>query len=229
MENYTEFIEQISDNKPVRIFLPVKDSEERFRINCILKKTKAPHFSLLFKQATLPVENVDVENSVIINLDISGQSVSLEANITKIENSQTLNLVPQKTISHEQLREYFRVDCTVPILLSSVVPKAFGSEEDSWKIPGNTVDLSGSGLRASFTEAPPKDTQVRIEIALPSSDATIVKALASPVRISQLTEKLWDAAYHFDEIEIEDQDAIIGCCLVAQRRLLRLKVQVKNK
>ena len=127
------------------------------------------------------------------------------------------------------MREYFRVDCTVPILLKSLVPEEFGGPEDNWKIPGTTVDLSGSGLRASFTTEPPRNTQVRLELALPSTETSIVKTLASPVRISKLTDKLWDAAYQFDEIEEEDQDAIIGCCLVAQRQLLRLKVKVKGK
>jgi len=131
-----------------------------------------------------------------------------------------------KTISHEQMREYFRVDCTVPIMITSIVPDEFADEKDKWKINGTTVDLSGSGLRASLTTAPPADTQVRLEIALPASETKIVKALATPVRISQLTDKLWDVAYQFDAIEDEDQDAIIGCCMVAQRRLLRLKVKV---
>ena len=228
MKEHTDFINKISDTKPVRIFLPLKDSEERRRINCILEKTEPPHFSLLFKQATLPVDKLDLKTSVIINLDISGQSVSLEANIIKVENDQTLNMVPQRTITHEQMREFFRVDCTVPIIIKSIIPDEFGNPEDNWKLSGTTVDLSGSGLRASFTTAPPSKSQVRLELALPTTETTIIKTIASPVRISQLTEKLWDAAYQFDEIEDEDQDAIIGCCLVAQRRLLRLKVKVKG-
>ena len=91
------------------------------------------------------------------------------------------------------------------------------------------MDLSGSGLRASLATEPPADTQVRLEITLPTSEISIVKALATPVRISQLTKNLWDVAYQFDAIEEEDQDAIIGCCMVAQRRLLRLKVKVKGR
>jgi len=223
------FLSQISDEKPVRLFLPVVGSDDRKLIICVFKYLQDNHFQLLFKTGTLPVDQIDKEMTCLINLDVGGQSVSIEAKILRIIDKQTLEMVSVKTINHEQMREYFRVDCTVPILLRSVVPEEFGSSEDNWKISGTTVDLSGSGLRASFTEAPPEDTQVRLEIALPTTETTIVKTLASPVRISQLTEKLWDAAYHFDEIDDEDQDAIIGCCLVAQRRLLRLKVQVKGR
>ncbi len=229
MTDTNTFLSKISDEKPVRLFLPLVGSDDRKLILCVFKYLQDNRFQLLFKTGSLPVDQIDKEMSCLINLDVGGQSVSIEAKILKIIDNQTIEMVSVKTINHEQMREYFRVDCTVPILLRSVVPEEFGSSEDNWKISGTTVDLSGSGLRASFTEAPPENTQVRLEIALPTPETTIVKTLASPVRISQLTEKLWDAAYHFDEIDDEDQDAIIGCCLVAQRRLLRLKVQVKGR
>ncbi len=229
MTDTNSFLTDISDTKPVRLFLPVTDSDDRVLILCVLKKQQEDHFKLLFKKGSLPCEKIDQDTTCLINLDVGGQSVSIEGTIKQIIDEQELEIQALKIISHDQMREYFRVDCTVPILLRSVVPEEFGSEKDKWTISGTTVDLSGSGLRASFTESPPEDTQVRLEIALPTTETTIVKTLASPVRISQLTEKLWDAAYHFDEIEDEDQDAIIGCCLIAQRRLLRLKVKVKGR
>lgn len=228
MTDQNNILGTISDEKPVRLFLPVIDCDDRLLIQCVFKKEKGNHFVLLFKPGTLPVNKIDKDTSCLISLDEGGQSISLESKIIQVINNQTLEMVPQKTINHEQMREYFRVDCTVPIILKSTVPEEFGSPDDNWKILGTTVDLSGSGLRASFTTAPPKNTQVRLELALPTTETTIVKTLASPVRVSQLTEKLWDAAYQFDEIKDEDQDAIIGCCLVAQRRLLRLKVKIKG-
>ena len=228
MPDLSEFLSQISDNKPVRLFLPIIDSDDRRLLQCVLHKSKGDHFQLLFKQNALPVDKIDMETTCLINLDVGGQSVSIESKIIEVINSQTLDMVSQKTINHEQIREYFRVDCTVPVMIKSVVPEAFAEEKDKWKILGTTVDLSGSGLRASFTTAPPENTQVKLELALPTGEISVVKTLASPVRISQLTEKLWDAAYQFDEIEEEDQDAVIGCCLVAQRSLLRLKIKVKG-
>jgi len=222
------FFSQISDDKPVRLFLPVLGADERLLIQCVLKKTQTTHFNLLFNPGALPVNKIDLDTSCLINLDLGGKSVSLEGKIIQVVNDQTLDMVPLKTISHEQMREYFRVDCTVPIVIKSLIPEGFGIPEDTWKIMGTTVDLSGSGLRASFTTAPPARTQVRLELALPTVEMTVVPTLASPVRISQLTDNLWDAAYHFDHIEDEDRDKIIGCCLMSQRRLLRLKVQVKG-
>ncbi len=228
MADLNTFFSNISDEKPVRLFLPVIDADNRLLIQCVLKKHKDNHFNLLFKPDTLPVTQIDKDTTCLINLDMGGQSVSIESNIISVVNDQTLEMVPLKTISHEQMREYFRVDCAIPIVLKSTIPEGFGEPEDNWKITGVTVDLSGSGLRASFKTAPPEDTQVRLELALPSSEPTIISTIASPVRITKLTNKLWDAAYHIDDIDDEDRDKIIGCCLVAQRRMLRLKVQVKN-
>jgi c-di-GMP-binding flagellar brake protein YcgR len=221
------FLSQVSDEKPVRLFLPIIGMDDRLVIQCVLKKTQTDHFQLLFKPGSLPVSKIDKDTSCLVNLDVGGQSVSIESKIVEVINRQTLEMIAQKTINHEQMREYFRVDCTVPIILKSMAPEEFSDTDESWKISGTTVDLSGSGLRASFSTEPPANTQVRLEIVLPSTEPTIVKTLAAPVRITQLNEKLWDAAFHFDVIEDEDQDAVIGCCLIEQRRLLRLKIKVR--
>ena len=228
MSEDIDFIDKIQDNKPVRIFLPLKNSEESLRLNCVLQKLNTAHFSLVFLKGVLPLNQFDQTSSIIISLDIAGKAVSLEANTLEVVNDQTLRMVTLKAITHEQMREYFRVDCTLPLLLKSIVPEEFGMPEDQWKITGTTADLSGSGLRASFTSSPPKNTQVRVSLSLPTAVPSIVTILASPVRISKLTDKLWDAAYQFDDVNDEDRDTIIGCCLVAQRRLLRLKVKVKD-
>lgn len=227
MTNQNNFWDTISNEKPVRLFLPIINKDDRLLLQCIIKKGKGNHFNLLFQQGTLPVNKIDTNTSCLVSLDNGGKSVSIECKIIQIINNQTLEMVLQKTICHEQKRKFFRVDCTLPIIISSIIPDSFGSSDDNWKISGTTKDFSGSGLRASFSKEPPENTQVRLELALPNTEPTIVKTLAFPVRISQLTEKLWDAAYQFDHIEDEDQDAIVGCCLVEQRRLLRLKVKVE--
>ena len=226
MSDLENCLTQISDDKPVRLFLPLIDREERLLIQCVLKKGSGCHFKLLLHSGTLLVDKIDRNSLCLISLDVGGQSISLECKIVEVPNKQTLDMVVLKTINHEQMRDYFRVDCTVPIVITSIIPDSFATEKDKWRINGTTVDLSGSGLRVSITTAPPTDTQVRLEIALPTAETKIVKALATSVRVSQLTDKLWDVAYHFDNIDDEDQDEIIGCCMVAQRRLLRLKVKV---
>ena len=126
------------------------------------------------------------------------------------------------------MRDFFRVDATTKVISKSFQPEFYGKNNDPWSLQGRTIDISGSGLLASFGEEPPKDDQVRLEITLPTSPPETVQALAHPVRTTQVSDDQWDVAYQFDDIEDEDRDKIIGCCLVIQRRLLRLKVQVRD-
>jgi c-di-GMP-binding flagellar brake protein YcgR len=90
------------------------------------------------------------------------------------------------------------------------------------------VDISGSGILAIFDKKPADDRQVRLEITIPSIDPGIIKVLAHQVRVQQLHDGRYEVAYHFDDITTEDRDAIIGCCLVIQRKMLRLKINVKE-
>ena len=221
-------LKDIPDEKPVRIFLPIQDSEERYRANCIYKVTDPPRFQLVFPAGVLPAESLDQKSISIINVDMGGPTLSLEAKITEIVNNQTLDMIVHKTISHDQMRDFFRVDATTKVISKSFHPEFFGKNNAPWSLHGRTIDISGSGLLASFGEEPPKDDQVRLEITLPTSPPEAVKVLAHPVRTTQVADNQWDVAYQFDDITDEDRDKIIGCCLVIQRRMLRLKVQIRD-
>lgn len=224
----TNTIKTIPNNKPVRAFLPLVDKSERYRASCIFEQTSPPQFNLLFKPGELPDELIDLNSTCLVSIDMGGPNLSIEANIKKIANSQTLNMVLEKTVSHEQMREFFRVDTTTSVISSSFHPEFFDDEGEPWAIKGKTVDISGSGILATFTELPPKDKRVRLSITLPSNEPETITMLAHPVRTQQVGENLYEVAYHFEDISTEDRDKIIGCCLVIQRKLLRLKVQVKN-
>jgi len=228
MTGNTDILKDIPDSKPVRIFLPIKDNKERYRLQCVYKKRETPHFDLLFQPGTLPVDDIDQSDTCIINIDMGGPNLSLEAKITKIVNNQMLEMIVQKSISHEQLREFFRVDATAHVIGKSFHPAFFGKKGEQWTLQGKTIDISGSGILATFPEQPPLDDQIRLEISLPTDPPEIVRVLAHPVRSMQVSDGQWEVAYHFDDIDTEDRDKIIGCCLVIQRRLLRLKVQVRD-
>ncbi|MFH2123524.1 MAG: PilZ domain-containing protein [Pseudomonadota bacterium] len=229
MTTETDFINNIPETKPVRIFLPLQNADKRYRAQCIFQKTTAPRFNLLFESGALPASDLDSKSPCIINLDMAGQSVSLEAMIEQVVNNQVLEMIVKKTINHEQMREYFRVDYTTPIMTSSALPEGFGSPEEYWKLSGTTIDISGSGLLALFHEKPPADKLVRIQLPIHDGQTdSIITFLATPVRVSEVEENSYVVAYHYDEINDEDRDRIVGQCLIAQRRLLRLKVQVKD-
>lgn len=226
MEN--DRLKKIPDGKPVRIFLPVKESKERYRASCIYQKEESPHFSLNFKLGELPREYIDLQQTCIINIDLGGQSVSLEALIKEISGPQTLKMVAQKTIDHKQLRDFFRVDATTQVISKAFQPKISNQKGEDFSFNGTTIDISGSGILASFSELPPMDKKVKLEITLPNDSDRVITAIARPIRSQQISADQYVVAYHFEEIETEDRDLIIGSCLIIQRQLLRMKVQVNN-
>ncbi|THB76841.1 MAG: hypothetical protein D6B25_08730 [Desulfobulbaceae bacterium] len=222
-------LNSIPDEKPVRIFLPIKDNKERYRLQCVYQVSEPPRFNLLFQPGSLPVEMIDLDEPCIIIIDMGGPTISIEAKISEVVNKQTLAMILLKSIPHEQMREFFRVDATAHVISRSFQPEVFGDQGDPWSTQGRTIDISGSGILASFPAQPPMDEQVRLEITLPTSPPETIKVLSHPVRMLQVSENQWDVAYHFDDITDEDRDKIIGCCLVIQRRLLRLKVKVRDQ
>ena len=114
MASDIDILKDIPDAKPIRIFLPVIDSKERYRLQCVYQISESPRFNLLFKPGVLPVDSLDTSEPCIINVDLGGPNLSIEAMITSVLNSQTLEMIVQKAISYDQMREFFRVDALLP-------------------------------------------------------------------------------------------------------------------
>lgn len=228
MNSDLQLLESIPDTKPVRVFLPITGRQERYRATCVLEKGTSGKFKLLFKSGVLPSHAIDTSNSCIIIVDMGGPTHSLEARIKSIISPQSLEMILEKTISHDQMREFFRVDATAGVISKSFHPEFFDNTGAPWSAKGRTIDISGSGILALFPEKPPEDKQVRLEITLPTNENEVITVLAHPVRVQEIDKKSYEVAYHFDDIDSEDRDKIIGCCLIIQRKMLRLKVQVKD-
>lgn len=224
----TDILQNIPQGKPVRIFLPLLNRPDCVRIQCVYQKTEPPKFSLLFKPGMLPVDEIDSTQPCIIIIDMGGPTISLEAMIVEIAHRQALQMIARKSISHEQMREFFRVDAETRVISKSFHTELFSTTSEPWSAEGQTVDISGSGILGIFDEKPRPDSQVRLEITIPSTEPETIMVLAHQVREQQLHDGRFQVAYHFDDISIEDRDRIINYCLVIQRKMLRLKVQVKE-
>jgi len=223
-----ELLNSIPDGKPVRIFLPLKKGTELYRAQSVFQKITDSKFTLLFKPGVLLKDEIELSKPSIISVDMGGPTISLEALIEKVVNSQTLHMSVQKTISHEQMREFFRVDTSIKIVSKSFHNEFSSIKKEPWSVKGTTIDISGSGILALFPEKPSPERQIQLEITIPLEKPETITAIAHQVRTTQLDDGRFEVAYHFDDIDTEDRDKIIGCCLVIQRKLLRLKVQVKD-
>ncbi len=221
-------LHSIADQKPVKVFLPIQGKAEMQRVHCIFEHTLIPQFNLRFVAGDLP-EKIDENKGVIVSVDIGGRMTSIEAMITSVVDNQTLELAVQKSITHAQMREFFRVDTA-----TRVISKSFNTEEgsESWQITGESIDISGSGILATFSSKIPESRYIALEITLPESDGDedeTVEIIAHQVRTIALDDGRYQVAFHFDRISDEDRDKIIGCCLVLQRKMLRLRVRVHEE
>lgn len=221
-------LSKIPDDKPVRVFLPIRESKERFRANGVYQHRDGLQFRLDFKPGILPEDAIDIGRNAIITVDLGGANLSLEAIVKSVPSSQHIILQAASTIDHEQLREFFRVDATTRVLSTSFHSTVTGGTEESWEVEGDTIDISGSGMLAVFPKEIPNAKKITLKVTLPHTAEETISILAHTVRSQQLENGKWEIAYHFDDIEAEDRDKIIGYCLTIQRRLLRLKVQVRS-
>lgn len=228
MTTETQALQEIPDGKPVRIFLPITNHDEMVTAQCVYQQAAIPKFELLFKPGELPTDNLDSSKPCIVSIDMGGPTVSLEAMIRNVVGNQKLEMIARKAINHLQLREYFRVDTEAKVVTKAFLHKRAGGLKTPWSFEGRTVDISGSGVKGVFSEPPPAEHPVRLEISIPSPKPSTVEALAHQVRSRQLNDGRFEVAFHYDEITTQDRDTIIGCCLDIQRQMLRLRVQVKD-
>ncbi len=225
----SNILQELPDKKPVRIFFPIKDQSEMYRVQGVFEQTNTSRFRIFFDPAALP-NNIDTKKNAIIRLDIGGSASSLEAVIDSIsDNRQVVELMLQKSINHEQLREFFRVDAVTPVVSKSYGPDVEDGEH--WEVQGESIDISGSGILAVFSRRLPKSKYIQLEITLPKefSNGDTITIIAHQVRAQEMEDGRYQVAFHYDKISDEDRDKIIGCCLVLQRQMLRLKIRVKDE
>ena len=218
----------IPNGKPVRVFLPLRDRPERLRAHCICQNIQPPKFSLAFKAGVLPLDDIDTSQPCIVSIDMGGPTLSLEAMIQELVNPQVLQMILQKSINHEQMREFFRIDAVTKVISHSFRTQFADQNNEPWSIQGETIDISGSGILAIFPSPPPTERQIQLQIFIPSTTPETISVIAHQVRAQRQNDGRYEVAYHFDDIDTEDRDKIIGCCLVLQRKLLRLKVQIQQ-
>ena len=205
------------------------DSEEKIRLCGVYQANTPPHFSLLFPEHNGQLASVDCNKKCALLIDRAGQAVSLIADIESIEHNGLIRFVADKSINHKQLRNYFRVDVNTPLVASSILPQEIAEDSDkAWRLTGETIDVSGCGLLASFPKPIVKDRQIRLELVLPTTQLHVVHTIAHVVRMEKINDDQYHIAFHFDSISQEDRDKIVGCCFEIQRKHLRLKVQVND-
>ncbi|WP_028579330.1 PilZ domain-containing protein [Desulfogranum japonicum] len=228
MEHLEDFFAKITDQKAVRVTLPILDKGEKQRFSCLFVSERQPSFYLVFPPGNLPATRIDQQRTCVVTVDFGGQAVSLVAEIVSIDADQIIHATARELVSHEQNRSYFRVDAATPVAAEPLDAALQEDADTSWRLIGETIDLSGSGMLCLFEAPIEVDRKVRVQLTLPTGAMDVLEVIGHVVRCKKNSDSQYQIALHFDNIAIEEQDRIIGSCLELQRKQLRMKVQVQN-
>ncbi len=224
MAGITEIINQLNHNAMATVDIPLKEGEDQ-RLNCIFKKTDAPSFSLVFAPNALSSVTIEDETNCRLIVKHGDSAINLNIRIDAVKNDRTMECTALESISPESMREYFRVMISAPIR-AAYKPGPREIKNKSWQLSGNTIDLSGGGVLALFSEKPANTNRIQLEIDLPDQQTPVV-CTAKVVRTYRLRKKRFQVAFNITEIEGKARDIIISSCLQEQRRQLRNKVRVE--
>ena len=217
----THLIRSIADSQSARISFSTS-AGETLHLDCIYKEGIAPRFFLVFPPKKLP-QNINMAQHCAISIrnhDEDTAPLSLNAKIEEIIGDRTLELTAKSSIDPTSLREFFRVAIHVPVVIS-FEPESDDDLERKWSLSGETLDISGSGLLALFSE----DRQrIKIAIELSSPQASVV-CVGHVVYTRRVRKGRWHIALHFDDIASKHRDIIISNCLYEQRRQLKETLQ----
>jgi len=219
-ENIAKTISRIPDSESAEIDISTK-AGQTLRLNCIYKESDSPEFFLVFPPKKLP-DDIDPEKLCPISIKLEQKALTLSAKITSINGDRTLELTAKDTVKPESLREYFRVDTKLMVVVD-YNPENVEGEDHSWTLEGQTLDISGSGILTILPEEPQTMHKITLNLCITEGKDTI-SCTGHIVRTKRLRKGKYQVAFHFDTMKPKERDAIISYCLQEQRNRLRDKV-----
>jgi c-di-GMP-binding flagellar brake protein YcgR len=217
-----EILNKLNDNAQVVVDIP-SNKEDTIRCKALLVKKDSPFFELVFLPNAWEVDDLRIGANCNMVIEHKGDTVNIIARLDSISGSRRLNFIAREPVSPETLRDYFRVSTNLPIEASYIAgPKEVNAQ--TWKMSGSTIDLSGSGVLALFTEKPASNNRIQLIITLPNEEEPVV-CLANVVRTYRLRQKRYQVAFHFENITAKTRDQVVSYCLHEERRQLRENVR----
>jgi c-di-GMP-binding flagellar brake protein YcgR len=217
-----DILNKLNDNAQVVVDIP-SNKEDTIRCKALLVKKDSPLFELVFLPNAWEVDDLKIGANCNMVIEHKGDTVHIIARLDSIGGPRRLNFIAREPFSPETLRDYFRVSTNLPIEASYIAgPKEVNAQ--TWKMSGSTIDLSGSGVLALFTEKPASNNRIQLIITLPNEEKPVV-CLANVIRTYRLRQKRYQVAFHFENISVKTRDLIVFYCLHEERRQLRENVR----
>jgi hypothetical protein len=215
-------VNAIPDRQPASVTL-TDPSGSSVQLACVFKDAEAPSFFLLFPPGTIP-EDIDKNwLCMFTSRDASDESVMFAAKIVQLPNSRVIELLAQKVMRPEDLREYFRVDIRTKVSVF-YDPEKEEEDEQPFELDGQTVDISQTGVLAILPDECRIKKPVMIEIDLPNPSDTIICS-GYVIRAKRIRKNRWLTAFHFDNISSRSRESIAKNCFAEQRRQLRENIR----
>jgi c-di-GMP-binding flagellar brake protein YcgR len=164
-----------------------------------------------------------MDGNCSITVEHQGEKIVLIARLEKVIDNRRLRFIAREPITPESLRDYFRVPINMPVKASYTAEQQ-DTRAECWRMTGTTIDLSGSGLLAMFSQRPTSSQRILLELT-PSDDPEPIFCLANVIRSYRIRRNRFQVAFHFIEVTPKTRDQIVSCCLREQRRQLRENVQ----
>lgn len=212
-------LNQLKDYRVVRAALPLQEGKTE-TLDAVAKVTTAPEFEVTFLPDQLPTERLNQEEYCQIKFDVAGETRSIKGRITSIAGDNKLLLEMVDSFSYVQKREYFRIDAALSVSYWTI-----DAENPEAKAVQTPVNIGGGGVRLPVSEDFKTGDRVGLEIVIKEPQPAVVECSAEVVGSYELDGEK-QLALKFEDIEEEDQDAIVAYCLAEQRKQLRLKVKV---
>ncbi|NOR26649.1 MAG: hypothetical protein GQ542_20110 [Desulforhopalus sp.] len=215
-------VNAIPDRQPAVVTL-TNSVGKRMQVDCLFNASTAPSFFLLFPPGTIP-ENIQKDwRCVLVSKDTDREHITFSAKIIELLNNRVIELVAQKTIRPEDLREYFRVNIRAQVEVF-YDPQESDVDEQPVEIAGETVDISQSGILSILPKACKITKPLSIELNLPNPAETIICS-GHLIRTKRIRKNRWLTSFHFNNLSSRARDIIAKNCFSEQRRQLRENVQ----
>ena len=223
MARIDDILNKLNDKSPVVVDIP-SNKVEALRCKALLIKKESPLLELLFPPDSWQADDLKIGANCNLVIDHKETTVNLIARLDNISGDRRLHFTAKEPVSPATLRDYFRVSMNLPIEASYIAgPKEVNTQ--NWKMAGTTIDMSGSGLLALFTNKPASNIHIQLIITVPDEEEPIV-CLANVIRSYRLRQNRYQVAFHFENVTAKTRDQIVSFCLQEERRQLRENVRI---
>ena len=210
----------LNEPKVLEASIPLLHSR-KLQLRGVARVSNPPKIEITLPPGQFPGNEIDRAEKCLLYIDAIGATIILITAIDAIENNRVLKLTNLESISHEQKREFFRIDAQMAVEALKHPPLP----EDR-NCTGVSINISGNGILVSLLKPMPVDQKMKLRISLPEPEATDIECIGRVVRSDKWKQDKYRVAFNFTTIGEEDQDKIVSFCLAQQRKHIRLGVQV---